>query len=315
MLGFVFKPVNMAMNLLPFALIIWGFYQMCWGMNLVSETYTFHTFVKERTWGCDADTFIASCTTPDDFSMGENIQVTHVGNAEGAYNKSSLPFVVIFSLLNVVWMMLFVKNSGLISRPWGTIGYHAANVKAMRMSLYKYWGYVIAFFLALVSFIGVIMVTQSKNDEAENPNFSQAEKDANADQQSKMLIAFANGCFQAAMGIYALLVTAPDTIKYGETVMNLKVSSKPWTASRNVMEKFQDAIAAAAGGDSKYLMDLTGCSKSDVKEILNDVEVIPFETTCIQKVKNKIFCKGNKKADGDDVDAQSDIQQTQISIR
>lgn len=304
MLGPAFKLINMTINLLPFGLVIWGFYQMLWGMHLASSTFTFSTFVKTRTFGCttQAETFML-CKGNDDFSWNDNIQATDVGDALESFNGSNLFTVIVFSLLNVCWILLYLKNSGLFTRSWGTIGYHAANVKSMKSSSYKCWGYFIASLLALMTIVGLPLVVSYKNDESRNdPTSSQEEQDANADQQRKMLQTFFNGCFQSALGLYALLTPAPDTIEYGEKIMNLKVNSQPWTVSRNVMEKFQDAILATGGGASGYLINLTGCSNSDVEGILKDVTVIPFQLTCIQKMTNRIMCKKDQVAGGDNVD-------------
>lgn len=165
----------------------------------------------------------------------------------------------------MIWMCLFVKNSGLLSETWGTIGYHSQNVKAQRRSSYQYFGYIVAFFLFCVSLYGF---TQFKDDPSR-------------------LGQFFNGIMQCVIGLLALMSPVPDTIDYGEKIRSCKVSGKPWETSRNVMEKFQDAVAAATAGDSGYLKDITGCTQNELKEILADVTAIPFDAGCFGNLCGK----------------------------
>merc|ERR1719384_2645393 len=98
----------------------------------------------------------------------------------------------------------------------------------------------------------------------------------------------------------ALMTPVPDTVEYGEKVKSCKVSAKPWQKSRAVMESFQDAVAAARSGDSRYLKDLTGCNESEVAELLADAKAIPFELSCIGKMW------GNVEADEENVTVKRD---------
>lgn len=289
MFGPAFKLINMTMNLLPYGLVFWGFYQMVWEINQASETHTFYTFVTEKTYCADqSQAYVKAC---NGFEWDRNIQVTDMKSAEESMNELGLAFVLFFSFLNVLWMLIYIKNSGLFTRSWGTVGYHAANVKSMRQPLYKYFGYLIAFVLFFMACFGLAKITES--EDGEKPELKQSEKD----QQSKILTIFFNGIFQCVLGLMALLTPVPDTIDYGDNIMNCKVKAQPWQVSRNVMEKFQDAVAAARGGDSGYLKDMTGCSKNDVDGILSDVKVIPFKQSCFTKFTNMLMCKGEEKHD------------------
>jgi len=265
MFGCIFKPINMIMNLLPFVLVIWGFYQMVWGMNQAGATYTFYHFVTEITCSRSiresseaGQTFFDNCRPggPHNWKWTNNVQVTDLTKAEEDMEKAGLAFCLVFGFLNVIWILLYLKNSGLIYNSWGTIGYHAANVKSMKQPLYKYFGYFITFFLVCCAIYGISALGDSKQDTE-----TAAEEDQQNDQLQKQYVTFFNGIFQCLLGLIALMSPVPDTIKYGEKIMQCKVNAKPWQASRGVMEKFQDALAAARGGDNGYLIDLTNCKE------------------------------------------------------
>lgn len=291
MLGPFFKLINMTVNLLPFGLVIWGFYSMVWGMNQAGETYTFYDFVQEKTCETPADTYYDSCQSSGSFSWDWNIQVVDLKSAEEGWNDNGVVFVTIFSLINVFWAVLYLKNSGVWKHSYGTVGYHSANVTSQRQSLYKYWGYLVALILFIMTCIGINLLTDTKDiDNARN----EAERDAEKDQQAKMQVLFFNGMFQCVLGLQALMTPVPDTIKYGDKITSLKVAGKPWSLSSKIMEKFQDAVNAARGGDNGYLKNLTGCNESDVDAILTDVTPIPFQLGCIEKTTNILLCKGEK---------------------
>merc|ERR1712241_580768 len=193
---------------------------------------------------------------------------------------------------NVVWMALYLWNSGMMSHSFGTVGYHYRNVKAMRKKTYKYFGY----FLIVVLF-GFLAFGINAIGAHEDEELTAAEEEARADQRTKMYTIYFNGVFQCLMGFMALLTPVPDTIEYGEKLMKLTVKSQPWQKSQAVMEKFQDALAAARAGDKRYLTEMTGCAESEVNEILADVTAIKYEISFFQKMINMILCKGDEKKD------------------
>jgi len=279
-LNTVYKFVNMSMNTLPFALLIWGFYTMVYGIISADNSYDLHSYLTQQTCSGAADTFLQDC------SVDYNIQVVDVTTAQEDYMDMGVIFVSCFSLINVAWICLFVKNGGLFSQSWGTIGYHALNVKSMRQSSYKFLGYTVATVLMCMSIYGLKSIT----DEEEH--YSDADEETQKVQTKKMIGLFANGLFQCVLGLVALITPVPDTIEYGEKFMNCKVKSQPWTTSRDVMEKVQDAVAAARGGENGYLKELTGCSDNDVDKLLSDVKAIPFEVSFVTKVTNFVLCKG-----------------------
>lgn len=256
MCGPVFKLTNMTMNLLPYVLVIWGFYTMVRGINIASATTTFETFVNSETCGLE------TCTN---FSFDDQFKVINGVKAEKDYKEHGLPFFGTFTFVNLIWMVLYVRGSGFFSESWGTVGYHAQNVKAMRQPTYTYFGYFICFILVIMTLYGVSMLSD----------------------EPKLLQVLFNGIFQCALGLMALMSPVPDTIQYGEKVKNCKISAKPWQTSRAVMEIFQDAVAAASSGDSRYLRDLTGCGKSEVAGLLADVTAIPFEAGCLGRMCGK----------------------------
>jgi len=283
-LGTVYKLINMSMNTLPFALLIWGFYTMVYGIIQADNSYDLHSFLTQQTCSTAADTFYNDCRV--DTTIEHNIQVVDITLAQEDYMGMGVIFVSCFSLINVAWIGLFVKNGGMFSQSWGTIGYHALNVKSMRQSSYKYLGYTIATILACMSFYGLSEITN------EEEHYSEAYAETQKVQTEKMIGLFANGLFQCVIGLVALITPVPDTIEYGDNFMNCKVKSQPWTTSRDVMEKVQDAVAAARGGENGYLKELTGCSDNDIDKLLSDVKAIPFEVSFVTKVTNFVLCKG-----------------------
>jgi len=282
-LGTVYKFVNMSMNTLPFALLIWGFYTMVFGIISADNSYDLHSYLTQQTCSGAADTFFDDCSYA---YYNDNVQVVDITSAQEDYMGTGVTFVSCFSLINVAWICLFVKNGGMLSQSWGTIGYHALNVKSMRQSSYKYLGYTVATVLMCMSIYGLKSITD------EEDHYSDAHEETQKVQTNKMIGLFANGLFQCVLGLVALITPVPDTIEYGDKFMNCKVKSQPWTTSRDVMEKVQDAVAAARGGENGYLKELTGCSDDDVDKLLSDVKPIPFEVSFVTKVTNFVLCKG-----------------------
>lgn len=267
---------------------------MTWGMTEAGEQFTFEHFVTKRT--CDDhrvnDAFRDNCKAGGDYgwSWDKELLVTDLTAAEEDFADGGRGFVLAFGFLNAIWMLLYLKNSGLIKYSWGTIGYHASNVKAMRQPLYKYFGYFISLFLAIIAVYGAIQV--GDRGDVQEGTSDRDEQDA---QKGKIYTIFFNGVFQCVIGLMALISPAPDTIEYGETVMQRKINAQPWQVSRGVMEKFQDALSAARGGDSGYLKDLTNCSEGEVEVILTDVRPIPYTESLFTKIKNCLCCKSSKK--------------------
>lgn len=310
MLGPLYKLFNIIINLLPFALIIWGFQQMTWNTISAASVHTFRTYITYDTCGgnrwadqclneamCNqmapAEAFIRDCNSELNnypFDWDRNLQVIDLQKAEENWSTTGVAMVAAFSFLNLIWMALYLKNSGVFSHSFGTVGYHYKNVKAMRKKTYKYFGYFLVLVLAGFLVFGVVSIGAEEDRE-----LTSAEEEDKKDQQSKMYTIYFNGVFQCLMGFVALLTTVEDTVEYGEKLMNLKVKSQPWQKSQSVMEKFQDALAAARAGDKRYLKDLTGCGEGDINDILNDVTAIEFELSFFQKVKNCIFCKGDQQ--------------------
>lgn len=290
MLSSVYKIVNMAMNILPFGLLIWGYYTMSWGITQAEESWTFHTFVQEHTCSGPAQTFIQTCQSHEWFDWDWNIQVVNLKEAQETYNKVQVFVVAFFSVINVIWIAIYVKNGGALSQPWGTVGYHALNVKAQRQSTYKYFGYGIGFVLAVLAMVGLHFILGRGTDG--DSGKSETELEAEKIQAGKILSLFGNGLFQCVLGLFALMTPVPDTVKYGEKLMSRKLKSQPWNTSRQVMEQFQDAVAAARGGDNGYLKEMTGCSDNEVDMLLSDVTAIPFEVSFVTKMTNMLLCKG-----------------------
>lgn len=143
----------------------------------------------------------------------------------------------------------------------------------------------------------------------EDKELTPAQEEAKKDQKSKMYTIFLNGLFQCLMGFMALLTTVPDTVEFGEKLMKLTVKSQPWQKSQAVMEKLQDALAAARAGDKRYLTEMTGCAESDVNEILADVTAIKFEISCFQKIINFILCKRDQKDP-----RETEMTETEITV-
>lgn len=316
MLGPLFKLINVVINLLPFALIIWGFQQMTWNTIAAASVHTFRTYITYDTCGenrwadqclneadcrgmAPAHAFIRDCNNQLNnypFDWDRNLQVTDLQKAEENWNGTGVLMVAAFSFLNVIWMVLYLRNSGVFTHSFGTVGYHYKNVKAMRNKTYKYFGY----FLILVLF-GFLVFGVVSIGEEEDREMTSAEESDKKDQQSKMYTIFFNGVFQCLMGFVALLTSVEDTVEFGEKLMNLKVSSKPWQTSQAVMEKFQDALSAARAGDKRYLIDLSECGDGDVDGVLKDVTAIEFELSFFQKVKNCILCKGDQQQKNDGI--------------
>lgn len=312
MLGPVYKVSNMMMNLLPFALIIWGFQQMTWNTISAASVFTLRTWITEDTCGANrwadqctsqemcaktppADAFIRDCNSGLNnypYDWDRNVQVTDLHKAEENWGTTGVAMVAVFSLFNVIWMALYLKNSGVLSYSFGTVGYHYKNVKALRNKTYKYFGY----FLIMVLF-GFLIFGINRIEAHEEGELTPAEEEAKKDQKSKMYTIYFNGVFQCLMGFMALLTTVPDTVEFGEKLMKLTVKSQPWQKSQAVMEKFQDALAAARAGDKRYLTEMTGCAESEVNEILADVTAIKYEISFFQKMINMILCKGDEKKD------------------
>jgi len=317
MFGTAFKTMNVTMNLLPYALLIWGFYTMIWGISTSRDSFSFYHFVDEMT--CRdmtvADNYLRDCESdlPDSkgdynyFHWDMNIQVTNLTAAKDFYNESLLAYVVTWSLFCVAWIGIYLKNSGVFSQSWGTIGYHALNVKTMRMPFYKYFGYLLTFFLSCLTIYGFQAIFGHNAGE----NATEEEEDAARVQREMMATTFANGMFQCILALVTLMTPVPDTVKYGEKLMKCKIKCQPWQTSRAVMELFQDAVAAARGGDAGYLKEITGCSDEEVHGLLSDVTAIPFELSFFTKVTKMIQCQGGDENDkkvvemegGDDVEA------------
>jgi len=238
------------------------------------------------------------------FDWDRNLQVIDLQKAKEDWEKTGIAMVAAFSFLNLIWMAIYLKNSGIFSHSFGTVGYHYKNVRAMRKRSYKYFGYFLVLVLAGFLAFGVISINGAE-DEEEYDEFQQADKD---EAKSNMLTIYFNGVFQCLMGFVALLTTVEDTVEYGEKLMNLKLKSQPWQKSHSVMEKFQDALAAARTGDREYLKELTDCGEGDIDHILNDVTAIEFELSCLQKVKNFIFCKGDQQKN-------DEVNMTNITVK
>lgn len=261
MLGPCSKFVNIVTNLLPFVLVIWGFYQMCWGLTVVGDSYKLGKFLDEQTCRVAGDAFETevnkgNCGNWDSKELYEETVVVKFDKAEEAFDKTALPYFITFMLFNFAWIFIYLYKSGIRSETYGTIGYHAQNVKSMRYSCYRNFGYLICVLLACMSLYGVTQFS------------------------SEQMGFFMNALFQIVIGLVALISPVPDTIEYGDKVKSLTVTSRPWTKSRDVMETFQDAIAAARSGQTGYLKQFTGCSESEIPEILQDVTSIPFEAGC-----------------------------------
>lgn len=325
MLGPLYKLLNICMNLLPFALIIWGFQSMTWNTISAASVHTFRTFIEYKTCGLNrwehqctdeamcnqfppARAFQRDCNNELNnypFDWNRNLQVTDLQQAKENWDETGIIMVAAFSFLNLIWMAIYLKNSGVFSHSFGTVGYHYKNVRAMRKRTYKYFGYFLVLVLAGFLAFGVISINDDDEDEESTDSIEQADKD---NAKSRMLTIYFNGVFQCLMGFVALLTTVEDTVEYGEKLMNLKLKSQPWQKSHSVMEKFQDALSAARTGDREYLKELTDCGEGDIDHILNDVTAIKFELSCLQKVKNFILCKGGQQKN-------DEVNMTNITVK
>jgi len=322
MCGPLYKLINLSINLLPFALIIWGFQQMTWNTIAAASVHTFRTYITYDTCGgnrwkdqctdqamCNkdppAEAFIRDCNSELQnypFDWDRNLQVIDLQKAEENWNNTGIAMVAAFSALNVIWMFLYLRNSGVFSHSFGTVGYHFKNVKAKRNKVFKYYGYFLILVLGGFLAFGVISIGAQEDRE-----MTSAEEEDKKDQQSKMYTIFFNGVFQCLMGFIALLTTVEDTVVYGEELMNLKVSSQPWQMSQSVMEKFQDAVSAARAGDDRYIKDLSDVGTGDINGVLNDVKAIEFELSFLQKVKNFILCKSSQQQKNDEINMTNTV--------
>lgn len=280
MCGPVFKLTNMTMNLLPYVLVIWGFYTMAWGMTLAGKTDTLRTYMYSKTCSAAGNAFAKKYNNNcGGYYWKEKEKVLrHRATKKDFDSGAGLILFMIFNLMCLFWMGLYVRKSGLLSETYGTVGYHSKNVKAMRKPLYKCFGYFIAFVLGCMAIFGF----------------------TNVDDDAQMQI-FVNGLFQVVIGLVSLISPVPDTIEYGDNVKSIKITSKPWTKSQDVLELFQDAVAAArsADGETHYLKEITGCSDSDVAMIMEDVNAIPFvEGYCA------CLCGGSTEEAGDEEDTK-----------